>query len=45
MNQTGMVQISGLAAGATEKRRAGELARGVSSVRDVRDDIILRPGK
>ncbi|MBY0437716.1 MAG: BON domain-containing protein [Burkholderiales bacterium] len=41
----GTVQISGFAASAAERQRAGEIARGVPGVREVRNDVVVRPGK
>lgn len=39
----GAVQLSGFARSEAERTRAGELARSVSGVRSVRNDIIVRP--
>lgn len=39
----GTVQLSGFAKSATEKTRAGEIARGVKNVKAVRNDIVVRP--
>ena len=39
----GTVQLSGFAKSAAEKSQAENLARGVSGVRSVRNDIIVRP--
>ncbi|MBY0436591.1 MAG: BON domain-containing protein, partial [Burkholderiales bacterium] len=33
------------AASAAERQRAGEIARGVPGVREVRNDVVVRPGK
>jgi osmotically-inducible protein OsmY len=41
----GTVQLSGFAASADERQRAGEIARGVPGVKGVRNDVIVRPGK
>lgn len=41
----GTVQLSGFASSATERQRAGEIARGVPGVRGVRNDVVVRPGK
>ena len=41
----GTVQISGFAASAIERQRAGEIARGVPGVRSVRNDVVVRPAK
>jgi hyperosmotically inducible protein len=41
----GTVQLSGFAASAAERERAGQIAREVPGVRSVRNDVILRPGK
>ncbi len=38
----GLVQLSGFAVTQTEKDRAAQLARGVSDVREVRNNIIVR---
>ena len=38
----GTVQLSGFAVSQAEKDRAGTLARGVSDVREVRNNIIIR---
>jgi osmotically-inducible protein OsmY len=39
----GTVQLSGFAKNATEKAQAESLAREVKGVRDVRNDIVVRP--
>jgi osmotically-inducible protein OsmY len=39
----GTVQLSGFARSADEKARAEQLARGVKGVREVRNNIIVRP--
>lgn len=39
----GTVQLTGFARSQDEKARAGELARQVTGVREVRNDIIVRP--
>jgi len=39
----GTVQLSGFAASQTEKDKAGQLARGVPEVKEVRNNIIVRP--
>ncbi len=39
------VQLSGFANSAEEKARAVELTQGVSGVKSVRDDIIVRPAQ
>jgi osmotically-inducible protein OsmY len=39
----GTVQLSGFAVNDTERRRAAEIARSVPDVRDVRNDVIVRP--
>ena len=41
----GTVQLSGFAASAIERQRAGEIARAVPGVRSVRNDIVVRPAK
>jgi osmotically-inducible protein OsmY len=41
----GTVQLSGFAASAAERQRAGEIARGVPGVRSVQNDVVVRPGK
>jgi osmotically-inducible protein OsmY len=41
----GTVQLSGFAASASERQRAGEIARGVPGVRSVRNDVVVRPAK
>lgn len=38
----GTVQLAGFAASAAEKERAGELARNVPNVRQVRNDIVVQ---
>jgi len=38
----GTVQLSGFAASQTEKDKAGQLARGVPDVKEVRNNIIVR---
>lgn len=38
----GTVQLSGFAASQAEKDKAGQLARGVPDVKDVRNNIIVR---
>lgn len=40
----GTVQLSGFATSETEKARAAHLARNVSGVRAVRNDIVVRAG-
>jgi len=40
----GTVQLSGFATSETEKARATQLARNVSGVRDVRNNIVIRTG-
>jgi len=39
----GTVQLSGFAKSAAEKSRAGEIARNARGVREVRNNIIVRP--
>ena len=39
----GTVQLSGFAVSDTERVRAAEIARSVPDVRDVRNDVIVRP--
>jgi hyperosmotically inducible periplasmic protein len=39
----GTVQLSGFAVSDTERLRAAEIARSVPDVRDVRNDVIVRP--
>lgn len=39
----GTVQLSGFAKSSAEKTKAGELAKATPGVRDVRNDIIVRP--
>ena len=39
----GTVQLSGFAKSQAEKSRAAEIARNTKGVRDVRDDVIVRP--
>ncbi len=39
----GTVQLSGFAVSETERVRAAEIARSVPDVRDVRNDVIVRP--
>lgn len=39
----GVVQLSGFATSQAEKERAGELARSTPDVRQVRNDIVVRP--
>jgi osmotically-inducible protein OsmY len=41
----GTVQLSGFAASETERMRAGQLARSVPDVRDVRNDVVVRPAQ
>lgn len=41
----GTVQLSGFSSSATERQRAGEIARGVPGVRGVRNDVVVRPAK
>lgn len=41
--QNGTVQLSGFATSDTEKLRAGQIAREVPEVNNVRNDIIIRP--
>jgi hyperosmotically inducible periplasmic protein len=38
----GTVQLSGFAASQAEKDKAGEIARGVADVREVRNNVIVR---
>jgi osmotically-inducible protein OsmY len=38
----GTVQLSGFATSETERMRAGEIARSVPDVRDVRNDVVVR---
>lgn len=38
----GVVQVSGFVKSAAERARAGELARGVAGVKQVRNDILIR---
>ncbi len=40
----GTVQLSGFATTETEKARATQIARNVSGVRDVRNNIVIRTG-
>lgn len=40
----GTVQLSGFATSDAEKARAGQLARNVSGVREVRNNIVVRTG-
>ena len=40
----GTVQLSGFATSQAEKDKAAVLARGVPDVRDVRNNIVVRPG-
>jgi hyperosmotically inducible protein len=40
----GTVQLSGFAVNDAERARAAEIARSVPDVRDVRNDVIVRPG-
>jgi osmotically-inducible protein OsmY len=37
------VQLSGFAKSAAEKQRAEELARNTKGVREVRDNLVVRP--
>ncbi len=39
----GTVQLSGFATSQAERDRAGEVARGVPDVKDVRNNIVVRP--
>jgi osmotically-inducible protein OsmY len=39
----GTVQLSGFAKSATEKSHAGTIARATPGVKDVRNDIVVRP--
>jgi hyperosmotically inducible protein len=39
----GTVQLSGFATSETERLRAAQIARSVPDVRDVRNDVIVRP--
>jgi osmotically-inducible protein OsmY len=39
----GTVQLAGFATSQTEKDRAGQIARGVPDVKEVRNNIIVRP--
>lgn len=39
----GVVQLSGSARSQADKDKAGALARGVADVREVRNDIVVRP--
>src|SRR5436309_13267799 len=39
----GTVQLSGFAKSTAEKHRAAEIARNTKGVRDVRDDLVVRP--
>lgn len=39
----GMVQLSGFVPTAAEKQRAGEIARSVPDVKDVRNNIVVQP--
>ncbi|MEO6276503.1 BON domain-containing protein [Roseateles sp.] len=39
----GTVQLAGFAMSQTEKDRAGQIARGVPDVKEVRNNIIVRP--
>ena len=39
----GTVQLSGFAANESEKARAAQIARNVNNVRDVRNNIVVRP--
>jgi hyperosmotically inducible protein len=41
----GTVQLSGFAASETERMRAAQIARSVPDVRDVRNDVIVRPAQ
>jgi hyperosmotically inducible periplasmic protein len=41
--QNGTVQLSGFAKSQAEKSRAADIARSTKGVRDVRDDVIVRP--
>ena len=41
----GTVQLSGFAASETEKMRAAQIARSVPDVRDVRNDVLVRPAQ
>lgn len=42
--RNGLVQLAGFATSQAEKDRAAALVRGVPNVREVRNDIIVRPG-
>lgn len=39
----GVVQLSGFAKSGAEKAQAGNIARNTKNVRDVRNDIVIRP--
>lgn len=39
----GTVQLSGFAKSAAEKARAAQIARSTKGVRDVKDDLVVRP--
>jgi len=39
----GTVQLAGFATNETEKARAAQIARGVGGVKDIRNDIVVRP--
>lgn len=39
----GMVQLAGFATSQAEKDRAGQIARGVPDVKEVRNNIIVKP--
>jgi osmotically-inducible protein OsmY len=39
----GTVQLAGFAKSGTEKSRAGDIARATSGVKDVKNDIVVRP--
>ena len=41
----GTVQLSGFATSETERMRAGQIARSVPDVRDVRNDVVVRPAQ
>ncbi|MBC7781656.1 MAG: BON domain-containing protein [Proteobacteria bacterium] len=41
----GTVQLSGFAANTTERQRAGDIARNVPGVKNVRNDVVVRPAK
>ncbi len=41
----GTVQLSGFATSETERMRAAQIARSVPDVRDVKNDVIVRPAQ